>query len=48
MLYYSAQGKTLQTRFYDMLHGAKPDTRTGEQIVKDTMERAGLTFGGSK
>lgn len=44
-LQLSPQGKYLQVTYTDMLEPQKIDTRTGDQIVLDTMKAAGLKFG---
>jgi hypothetical protein len=47
-LYYYAQGKAVGIRYYDMLEdaknnvNAKKDTRTGEEVFAEVVEKAGL------
>lgn len=43
-LYYSAQEKRLSIRYNDLLKKKKVDNRSGDEIVKDVMERGGLRF----
>ena len=33
---------SLKSRYYDIIHPKKEDTRTGEEIVEDIIKRAGL------
>ena len=32
----------MESRYYDIIHPAKVDTRTGDEIVEDVIKRAGL------
>ena len=33
---------SLKSRYYDIIHPKKVDTRTGDEIVEDIIKRAGL------
>lgn len=35
-------GQYMKERYYDIIHPAKVDTRTGDEIVEDIIKRAGL------
>ena len=35
-------GQYMKSRYYDIMHPAKVDARTGDEIVEDIIKRAGL------
>ena len=37
-----SRGQYMKLRYYDIIHPAKVDTRTGDEIVEDIIKRAGL------
>ena len=37
-----SRGQYMKSRYYDIIHTAKVDTRTGDEIVEDIIKRAGL------
>ena len=37
-----SRGQYMKARYYDIIHPAKVDTRTGDEIVEDIIKRAGL------
>ena len=37
-----SRGQYMKSRYYDIIHPAKFDTRTGDEIVEDIIKRAGL------
>ena len=37
-----SRGQYMKSRYYDIIHPAKGDTRTGDEIVEDVIKRAGL------
>ena len=37
-----SRGQYMKSRYYDIIHPAKADTRTGDEIVEDIIKRAGL------
>lgn len=37
-----SRGQYMKSRYYDIIHPAKVDTRTGDEIVEDIIKRAGL------
>ena len=37
-----SRGQYMKVRYYDIIHPAKADTRTGDEIVEDIIKRAGL------
>ena len=37
-----SRGQYMESRYYDIIHPAKVDTRTGDEIVEDVIKRAGL------
>ena len=37
-----SRGQYTKLRYYDIIHPAKVDTRTGDEIVEDIIKRAGL------
>ena len=41
------QNKYLNKPLYDIIYRKEEDTRTGDEIALDVIERAGLMFGGS-
>lgn len=46
-LYYQPQNKMLETRFYDILKPKKQDTRTGDDIAADIINKLNLKQKGS-
>ena len=37
-----SRGQYMKLRYYDIIHPANVDTRTGDEIVEDIIKRAGL------
>ena len=37
-----SSGQYVKSRYYDIIHPAKVDSRTGDEIVEDIIKRAGL------
>ena len=37
-----SRGQYMKSRYYDIIHPAKVDIRTGDEIVEDIIKRAGL------
>ena len=37
-----SRGRYVKARYYEIIHPAKVDTRTGDEIVEDIIKRAGL------
>ena len=37
-----SRGQYMKSRYYDIVHQAKVDARTGDEIVEDIIKRAGL------
>ena len=37
-----SRGQYMKSRYYDIIHPANVDTRTGDEIVEDIIKRAGL------
>ena len=37
-----SRGKYMKSRYHDIIHPAKVDDRTGDEIVEDIIKRAGL------
>ena len=37
-----SRGQYMKARYYDVIHPVKFDTRTGDEIVEDIINRAGL------
>ena len=37
-----SRGQYMKSRYYDIIHRAKVDNRTGDEIVEDIIKRAGL------
>ena len=44
-LQLAPQGKNLVKSYQEILNPVPEDTRTGDEIVKDIMKRAGLSYG---
>lgn len=44
-LFYLGQMKSLNVRYYDLVNPRPKETRTGDEIALDVIEKAGLRFG---
>ena len=42
-LYYQAENKKLSVRYYDLIRPKRIDSRSADEIIKETIVKAGLT-----
>ena len=44
-LQHAPRGQSLTKSYYELIHPAKKDTRSGDEIALEVIKRAGLNFG---